>query len=216
MTNINNKLEKKYNFTSKFYDILDAPFEAFRYKNIRKTIWKLGKGRILDAGIGTGRNIPFYPKNSEVFGIDLSNGMLKKAKKRAEKLNRKVKIHKMDIIKTTFPDNYFDTIVSTFLFCVLTDELQPKALKEMKRICKSTGRLILLEYEYSKNPLRKFFMRLMAPYVELIYGARFDRNTLANIKKEKFHILKNSYAHSDIIKIIVLKPDKKNEKKAEN
>jgi len=168
------ELERKYNFTSKLYDILDFPFEFFRYKKIRQTVWKQCTGRILDAGIGTGRNIAFYPKNSEVYGIDISECMIAQANKRAEKLNRKVKISKIDMIHTNFPNDFFDTVVATFLFCVMPDTLQPKALKEIKRICKTNGKIILLEYGYSKKPIRKIFMKLLAPYVEFVYGARFD------------------------------------------
>ena len=205
MATISNRpLEAKYNFISKFYDILDFPFEVFRYKKIRQISWKRCTGKILDAGIGTGRNIPFYPKNSEVYGIDISRGMIAQAIKRAKKFNKKVKISKMDMTHTNFPNNYFDTVVATFLFCVIPDILQPKALKEIKRVCKTDGKIILLEYEYSKKPVRKFIMKILAPYVEMLYGARFDRKTLDYIKNENFEIIENSFIYQDTIKILVL------------
>ncbi|HDY67790.1 MAG TPA: class I SAM-dependent methyltransferase [Candidatus Scalindua sp.] len=201
-----NKIKNKYNLTSKLYNILDYPFETLRYKKISGKIWKLGNGRILDAGMGTGRNIPFYPKNSDIYGIDISNGMLDKSRKRAEKLKRNVHVQKMDIASTNFPDNYFDTIVATFLFCVMPDKLQPKALKEIKRICKSNGRIIMLGYEYSEKPFRRLFMKLLSPYVEFVYGARFDRKRIEYVKKENFKILENLYVHQDIMRMIVIQP----------
>ena len=88
----------------------------------------------------------------------------------------------------------------------MPDKLQPKALKEIKRICKTNGKIILLEYEYSKKPVRKLFMKLFAPYVEFMYGARFDRKTIEAIRNEKLKIMHNKYVYSDIIRMIVLKP----------
>ena len=204
--NLNKPLKVKYNLVSKLYDLLDCPFEIFRYKKIRQTVWKSCTGRILDAGIGTGRNIPFYPKNSKVYGIDISEGMIAKASKRAEKLNRKVKISKYDMIHTNFPDNFFDTVVATFLFCVMPDKLKQKALKEIKRICKTNGKIILLEYEYSKKTVRKLFMKFLTPYVDFMYGARFDRRTIEAIRNEKLKIVYDKYVYQDIIRMIVLKP----------
>jgi len=75
--NLTKELEGKYNLVSKLYDILDFPFEILRYKKIRQTVWKQCTGKILDAGIGTGRNIPYYLKiiglkSSFLFFISLS------------------------------------------------------------------------------------------------------------------------------------------------
>src|SRR5260221_1526153 len=64
------------------YDLLDFPFEYGRYRKIRPQIFRGLSGRILDAGVGTGRNFPFYPPGSEVVGIDLSPAMLARAERR--------------------------------------------------------------------------------------------------------------------------------------
>jgi ubiquinone/menaquinone biosynthesis C-methylase UbiE len=206
MGDINEKIGKKYDLVAHLYDLLDYPFEAFRYKQIRKKIWKLAYGKVLDAGMGTGRNIPFYPEDSEVYGIDISNGMLMKAAKRAKKLKKDIHMQNMNVATTIFPNNHFDTIVATFLFCVMPDTLQPKALKELKRICKVNGKIILLEYEYSHNPLRKIIMKLLSPYVKFFYNARFDRRTAEYIKNENFRIIENTYVYQDTITMMVLQP----------
>src|SRR5262245_36692689 len=64
------------------YDLLDLPFEYGRYRKIRPLLFRGLSGRILEAGIGTGRNFPFYPPESEVVGIDLSPAMLARAERR--------------------------------------------------------------------------------------------------------------------------------------
>ena len=70
---------KVYNRVARIYDILDLPFEYGRYRPIRRLMFNELEGRILDAGVGTGRNMAFYPTGAEVCGIDLSKAMLKRA-----------------------------------------------------------------------------------------------------------------------------------------
>jgi hypothetical protein len=61
---------KRYQRIAPFYDLLDPPFEYRRYRRIRPLLFDGLSGRILDAGIGTGRNAPFYPRGANIVGID--------------------------------------------------------------------------------------------------------------------------------------------------
>lgn len=199
------RLQEKYNLTSKVYDILDFYFEYSRYRRLRKILWKFAKGKILDAGVGTGRNFDFYPVDGEVIGIDIGEGMLVKAKKRAEKKNIKVDLRQMSVLDMSFPNNYFDTIVATFLFCVLPDSLQVPALQEVRRVCKKDGEIILLEYTLSKNKFRRRWMKIISHYVQLLYGASFDRKTSEYLRKENFQVIEEKFLLDDVIKIIRVK-----------
>ena len=116
--------EKVYKRIAHIYDVLDLPFEYGRYRPIRHHMFSELEGSILDAGVGTGRNITFYPENTEVTGIDLSKAMLKRAEKRRERLHKRVDLLEMNVLRTTFPNNHFDAVVATFLFCVLEPEDQ--------------------------------------------------------------------------------------------
>ena len=199
------KLKHKYNRVAPFYDILDFYFEYTRYRKIRKRCWSGLSGRILDPGVGTGRNIDFYPQEAVVTGIDTSQAMLLRAQRRANKNNRHVDLQLMNVLDMSFPDNYFDAVVATFLFCVLPDTLQEQALREIKRVCKPGGTIVVLEYTYSKHWTRKFWMKLLSPYVEALYGARFDRRTIEYVRKENFQIIEEAFVYKDIIKLIRLK-----------
>ncbi len=200
-----NNLEHKYNRVAPFYDILDYYFEYTRYRKIRKQCWAGLSGKILDAGVGTGRNIAFYPQEAIVTGIDTSKAMLLRAEKRAKKNNNNVDLELMNVLDMSFPDNHFDAVVATFLFCVLPDSLQEQALREIKRVCKIGGTIVLLEYTYSENAFRKFLMKLFSPYVEALYGARFDRHTMEYVRKNNFKIINETFVYKDIIKLIRLK-----------
>ncbi|HJN60282.1 MAG TPA: class I SAM-dependent methyltransferase, partial [Alphaproteobacteria bacterium] len=154
-----------YQRIARWYDLLDAPFERKRYRPLRPLLFAGLSGRILDAGVGTGRNIPFYPDASEMVGIDLSPAMLARATRRRDEAGREVALMEMDVMNTSFDEDSFDAVISTFLFCVLEPEQQLPALIELARICKPGGEIRLLEYSYSKNPWKRFIMRLWAPWV---------------------------------------------------
>ena len=84
-----------YSHIARLYDLLDLPFEYFRYRRLRKIIWQDISGRILDAGVGTGRNMTYYPKDAEMTGIDLSPHMLKRARMRRNHHNVEVDLQEI-------------------------------------------------------------------------------------------------------------------------
>jgi ubiquinone/menaquinone biosynthesis C-methylase UbiE len=112
----------------------------------------------------------------------------------------------MDVLETTFPDRHFDAVIAAFLFCVLEAHQQLPALRELARICKSGGQIRLLEYSYSENPIRRFVMRLWAPWVRWAYGATFDRDTERYVPEAGLEIVEVRFLYHDIIKLIVARP----------
>jgi ubiquinone/menaquinone biosynthesis C-methylase UbiE len=198
--------KRTYDHIARIYDLLDLPFEYWRYRPIRRIMFEGVGGAVLDAGVGTGRNMPFYPPEGEVVGIDLSPQMLAQARKRKARLGVAAELHRMDATATDFPDGRFDYVVATFLFCVLDDEDQLPALRELRRICKPGGELRLLEYAYSRDPLKRFVMRLWAPWVRLMYGATFDRHTERYVDAAGLELTEERFLYHDIIKLLVLRP----------
>jgi len=142
------------------YDLLDLPFEYGRYRKIRPLLFRGLSGRILEAGIGTGRNFPFYPPESEVVGIDLSPAMLARAERRRSMAATKVELRQMDVTRLSFPDRSFDAAVATFLFCTLPDELQVAGMRELGRVVKPGGLIRCLEYTRPSGGLRRKATRL--------------------------------------------------------
>jgi ubiquinone/menaquinone biosynthesis C-methylase UbiE len=194
------KIMSKFDWTSKIYDWVDYPFERFRYRPIRQRIWSGLSGKILDAGVGTGCNIPFYPKEAEVVGVDFSEGMLAKAAKKAEKFHVNVDLRQASVYDLPFPDRTFDTVVATFLCCVVDDPA--RAARELKRVCKKEGRLIFLEYVLSKRPLRRLIQRSITPYTRLLFGVDFTQDTLGVLRREGYTILQVEDLTADVLKLI--------------
>ncbi len=195
-----------YRRIAAIYDLLDLPFEYGRYRALRPVLFAGLSGTILDAGVGTGRNMPFYPKGAKVVGIDLSPAMLARAKWRRDRLGIEAELEEMDVLHTAYPDHAFDAVVASFLFCVLTPERQAPALRELARICKPGGRIRILEYAYSQDPFRRFIMRLWAPWVRWAYGAAFDRATEGYLAEAGLQIVETRFLYQDIIKLIVARP----------
>jgi ubiquinone/menaquinone biosynthesis C-methylase UbiE len=179
----NLSLRAKYNVTALFYDILDYPWERV-YREWRPLILGDLRGKILEAGVGTGRNFKHYHESVELTGVDLSDVMLRKAAKKAKKANCKIELlHDDASMMHLVGSNQYDWVISTFLCCVMPDELQPMALEQFSRILKPGGRFRLLEMIYSKDKKIRRRQDFFTSFVEKVYGARFDRNTVQYIEE---------------------------------
>jgi len=195
----------RYQRIAPLYDLLDLPFEHGRYRHIRPHLFQGLSGRILDAGVGTGRNIAYYPAGAEVVGIDLSPAMLARADRRARQIGRLVELQQMDVTRLTFPDRSFDAAVASFLFCVLPNDLQVPALREIERVLKPGGILRLLEYVRPTRAYRAFVARLWEPWMAWAYGAGFDRNTEEHVAETNFDVVGSRFVVPDLMKMITLR-----------
>jgi ubiquinone/menaquinone biosynthesis C-methylase UbiE len=196
---------ERYQRIAPLYDLLDFPFEYRRYRQLRPLLFAGMSGLILDAGVGTGRNLPFYPSGAKVIGIDVSAAMLARARQRRDQTRIEVELREMDVTHLEFPDQHFDNAVATFLFCVLPDEQQTPALAEMKRVLKPGGTLRLLEYTRPADPFRRAITKLWEPWVHWAYGASFDRNTEQYIRDVGLQLMEQRFVVGDLIKLMTVR-----------
>jgi len=197
---------ERYERIAAFYDFLDLPFEYGRYRKIRPLLFEGLSGRLLDAGVGTGRNFPFYPPAAEVIGIDLSPAMLARAERRRGSAAAPVELRQLDVTRLDYPDRYFDAAVATFLFCTLPDELQVPALKELDRVVKAGGLIRLLEYTRPRGAIRRAITKIWEPWVYWAYGAGFDRRTEEHVPEAGLQLIDSRFVAGDLIKIITACP----------
>ena len=195
----------RYQRIALFYDFLDAPFERKRYSNLRPLIFQSLDGRLLDAGIGTGRNCAYYPPGAEVSGIDISPAMLERARDRCPTLALAGRLHQMDVTDLKFPTGSFDAAVSTFLFCVLPNDLQVPALRELGRVVKPGGLIRLLEYVRPRGTLRRIISRIWQPWIAWAYGASFDRETERRVPEPGLEVIESRYVIDDLLKMITVR-----------
>ncbi len=196
------KVQRKYDRFSYFYDWLEESIEKGKFGKWRKELLGNLKGRILEVGVGTGKNLRYYNKNTEVTGIDLSPKMLGKAKKKLEKLkNKSIKLMQMDAQTLKFKDDSFDYAVCTFVLCSVPDTI--KVLKEMKRVVKKNGKILMLEHVLSRYFLIRIFQHLHNPITKTIFGFNVNRDTIRNIKNAGLKIKEEkNLAFFDVFKKI--------------
>ena len=155
-------IKRAYAILSPVYDFLfDKVFYPGRVAAIELLEIKPGD-RILEVGVGTGLNLPLYPRDCDVTGVDISEGMLRKAEERVRTLGMdRAKLMVMDGSRLEFPDNSFDRVIATYVISAVPDPV--KTLLEMRRVCKPSGHLVILNHFKSENPIIGMFEKILAP-----------------------------------------------------
>ena len=197
------KIKKRYDRISKVYDWLEQPMEWMMFEKWRQEVSESLKGKVLEIGVGTGKNIPYYPEGAEVTAIDFSGKMLARAKKKAEKTGKTVELLHMDAQDMDFADNTFDVVFTTCVFCSVPDPVQ--GLKEIRRVLKPCGEAIMIEHVRSEKKILGKLMDLLNPIPRTIYGANINRRTVENVKKAGFTDVQVKNLTGDIVKKIRMK-----------
>ena len=156
--------------------------------------------------MGTGKNLEYYPAGVRVTAIDFSPRMIDKAREKAAKIDRDIDLQVMDIQDMKFPDNSFDTVLTSCVFCSVPDPV--KGLKEIRRVCKSGGKVVMLEHVRSHKPVLGPLMDLMNPVPVHIYGANINRETVENLKRAGFRNIEVRDLWLDIVKLIIIENEK--------
>ena len=202
---ITEKIRRKYNRISSYYDLMELPLEKIAFSRWRKKIFSFLEGDdILEVGVGTGKNFDFYPVGKPITAIDFSPGMLSGAKKRAESKGIKVNLLNMDVQDLQFGDQSFNTVLATFVFCSVPDPV--RGLKEIKRVCKRDGRVILLEHVRPKGTLLGKSFDLLNSFTFRIMGVNINRDTVQNMRKAELKIVEDKNLFRDIVKLIIANP----------
>jgi phosphatidylethanolamine/phosphatidyl-N-methylethanolamine N-methyltransferase len=175
--------QARYQRIAPVYDLMEA-FTERRYFDWRHRLWGMVRGNsILEVGVGTGKNMPFYPEGIKVTGIDLTPGMLDRAHGLLQELGLqdRVTLQLGDAQAMDFPDASFDMAIATFVFCSVPDPIQ--GLHEMKRVVKPGGTVLLLEHMRSPNPFIGSLMDVLNPLIVRMMGANINRHTVENVQK---------------------------------
>jgi len=195
------RISRRYDRLAFFYDFMEAPIEKSRFASWRKRLTdRITGDRVLEAGVGTGKNLPYYPSGVHVTAIDFSAKMLNRARKVAADLRQEVDLLEMDVQFLAFPDNSFDTVFATFVFCSVPDPV--RGLRELRRVCRPGGRLILLEHMRPENPFPGILFDFINPMVVRMMGANINRRTMDNIHKAGWKVQLMENLSSDIVRWI--------------
>lgn len=145
-------------------------------------------GDVLEIGVGTGRNLPYYPDDVRLIGVDLNPAMLDLALRRAADLGCEVDLRLGDAQALDLPDSRFDTVVATLALSSIPDER--RAVAEAQRVLRPGGRFIVLDFVRSPHLAVRAIQRLLGPYLARRYAFRPQRQPLDALIAEGFVIEK--------------------------
>jgi ubiquinone/menaquinone biosynthesis C-methylase UbiE len=111
----------------------------------------------------------------------------------------------MDVTQLEFPDQSFDAAIATFLFCVLPDDLQVPALREMGRVVKPGGTIRLLEYVRPRGARRRALAWMWEPWIAWAYGASFDRRTEERVPEAGLEVVESRFIVDELIKLVSMR-----------
>lgn len=194
------EVRHRYDFIAPAYDLFESLMEV-RATRWRREIWQRVIGpRVLEIGIGTGKNVRFHPTGARVVGIDISPRMLERARRRVARYSASTELLVADAQQLPFASASFDTVVSTFVFCSVPDPAA--ALAEARRVLVPGGQLLLLEHVLSERPLLRRLMRWLDPIPARLWGAHLDRETGRTVRDAGFEVLDETALSIDVVRRI--------------
>jgi ubiquinone/menaquinone biosynthesis C-methylase UbiE len=138
------EISRKYDRFARWYDWVEGIPDLLGLSRLRRQLLRRASGRVLEVAVGTGKNLPYYPLGCRVVALDVSREMLKVTRKRAGKLSMNVSFLVADAEALPFPAHCFDTVISSLSVCTFPNPVG--TLEEMARVCRTDGKILLLEH----------------------------------------------------------------------
>ena len=165
------------------YEIICSLYEWSGLAEWRRWLVAGARGRVLDLGSGTGRNLPLLPRGTKAVALDPSLDALKRARGRAPT----VALVAGSAEALPFRDASFDTVLSGLVFCSVGEPA--RGLAEVKRVLRPDGRLRMLEHVRSRVPWRARFQDFIQPlWTWAAGGCHPNRDTEATVERAGFRI----------------------------
>lgn len=170
----------------------------------RKHLLSQAKGEVLELAVGAGANFPFYPRDVKITATDFSEAMLAKAKEAAHNKGLDAHFRCADIEEMNFPEQSFDTIVSTLSLCSYRHPL--KVLNDINRWCKPDGQILLMEHGISSNFTVAALQKGLNPLLYRVYGCHHTRDIAGLIRESGIVIEQVENYWLNMVHLIWAKP----------
>ena len=155
------RVGRYYDRLARDYDSWTKGFDRIMLGAGRSRVCSRVRGATLEVAVGTGLNLPFYPPDVTLTGVDVSPAMLSYAQRRAHDLNLAVRLELGDAQVLPFPDEVFETVTSTLFMSTVPDP--HLAAGEMRRVLKPGGRVLLLDFARSPITPVRWFEQAVVP-----------------------------------------------------
>lgn len=160
---------------------MDGIPEVVGMRKLRRRTLQRASGMVLEIAVGTGRNLRYYPRACKITAVDASEAMLEVARKKAARQGLTIPFLVMDAEALAFPDPCFDTVVSSLSLCTFPDPVA--ALREMARVCRPNGRILLLEHGRSDREWLGRWQDRRADRHAKALGCRWNREPLDLVRQ---------------------------------
>ena len=169
-------VKKVFDILAPFYDVVSLPIAGVRDKVVDFTNARDGS-KILDVATGTGKQaFAFAKRGYDVIGVDLTESMLKIARKNNE--NGLVKFEVADATHLRFEENGFDVSCVSFALHDMPLMIRERVLKEMVRVTKSNGTIVIVDYALPENKVGRFLIYHLVSFYEGEYYRKFIASDL--------------------------------------
>jgi ubiquinone/menaquinone biosynthesis C-methylase UbiE len=170
------EISEKYDRFARWYDLVEGVPNLLGVRKLRRRLLRHASGNVLEVAVGTGMNLPYYPTGCRIIAVDVSREMLNVARQRAAKLSMAVSFLLADAAALPFSEHSFDTVVSSLSTCTFPNPV--RALQEMARVCKPTGRILLLEHGRSNRKWLGRWQDRRADRHAKLFGCHWNREPL--------------------------------------
>jgi ubiquinone/menaquinone biosynthesis C-methylase UbiE len=201
-TNETDIVRHRYDRGAGRYDLMTWPMEMMAMDRCRaRLIAQVAGPRVLEVGVGTGRNLSLYRSGLQIDAIDFSPRMLERARRKP--LPPNVTLHLMDVQDLQFAPDSFDSVVATCVFCSVPDPV--RGLSEIRRVLRPGGRALFLEHVRPGAPWLAKVFDWLDPLVARA-GPHINRRTMTNIAAAGFTVEREENVLSDILKLVDARP----------
>lgn len=191
-------LQAKWNLVSRTYDFMTWGEER-RFGAAKARLFAKMSGRCFMVAAGTGNEFRYFPSRLTVTAVDISPGMIEKARRKAARYDGALDVRVMDVQALEFPDATFDTVVTACTFCSVPDPL--RGLRELYRCLKPGGQLLMFEHVRSRVGPIAIFQDLMTP-ISSRFGPAMNRDTISNVLRAGFELRREDNVYLDVVKAI--------------
>ena len=200
------ELSEKYDGFARWYDWVEGIPEFLGLRRLRPQMLRRvsGEGRILEIAVGTGKNLRYYSHDCRIISLDISGEMLTVARKRAAHLSMDISFLLGDAEVLPFSDESFDTVVSSLSTCTFPNPV--RALREMARVCKPEGRILLLEHGRSDREWLGRWQDRREDSIAKQLGCHWNREPLGAAENAGLRVVVASRRFFGIFHLIEAKP----------